>query len=275
MAIKEFLFDAETKATTNPVTIQKISEEEKSRPCPGKPTSANPRPDTIERYESAKAEWRAGLSSRIQKKIDDTAKNPLLAEPICMSAICDQEKVSWSAMHGDTEKEMLINISEFITDNCDEETEFSGFCITIFDLPLLVTRCRLHRVSLPGFFPQYHRYWHGNVIDIKDLIPSKTPFLSFDDAATLHGLDGKSLMYNGSSMHGGRVQDAFRAGEFDFIVSYCDSDALNEWELLKMCKPIGNKSSQTIMEQAREILGSNLSDSQKVITINNILFRIG
>jgi hypothetical protein len=269
--LKRFCFDVETRATTNQAVLKKIRAEEEDRPCPGKPTSANPMAKTIKRYQAAQEEWAEGTEKRILEKIDATAKDPLLAEPVCISAVCDGELVSWSVMHGQSENDMLIDFSRFIDENCGLETEFSGYCILIFDLPLIVTRCRLHHIQLPSFFPRYHRFWRGNVVDIQDLIPSRKPCLSFNDAAELHGINGKSLDWQGRPMNGSRVQDAIRAGEHDMIARYCDEDAKNEWELLNLCRPNVQGGGQAMRDQVKEVLESDLSDAMKLLTIKNLI----
>jgi hypothetical protein len=269
--IEQFCFDIETRATTNQAVLEKIRHEEERRPCPGKPKSDNPKQATIDKYEAAKEVWEKGLEERIMDKIDATAKDPLLAEPICMSAVCDGELVNWSAMHGVSEHDMLLEIMGFISDNCNEDTAFSGFCIKIFDLAVIVTRCRYHGIAIPSFFPFYNRFWRGNVVDIQELIYSRKPFLSFKDAASTHGIKVKGMEWKGSPMHGGRVQDALRAGEYDMILDYCDQDAMDEWDLLNLCMPKSACCGQTMREQVTEVLGSDLSDAMKVLTIKNLI----
>lgn len=269
--IEQFCFDVETRATTNQAVLEELRAEEESRPCPGKPESANPRQVTIDKYEEAKDVWSRGLKGRIRDKIDSTAKNPLLAEPVCMSAVCDGELVNWSAMHGKSERDMLLEIMGFISDNCNEDTVFSGFCIKIFDLAVIVTRCRFYGIAIHSFFPFYNRFWRGNVVDIQELIYSRKPCLSFKEAAATHGIKVKSMEWQGRPMHGGLVQDALRAGEYDMIIDYCDQDAKEEWELLNLCMPHTSGSGQTMLEQVAEVLGSDLSNAMKVLTIKNLI----
>lgn len=271
MAISRFCFDCEAAQTSNQYFIDKIMAEEEARPCPGAPKSANPRAETVERYEAAVSEWEIGLESRVRKRVRATAKDQLLAEILCASAVCDGELVNWSAMHGLTAAQMLQEFFCFIGEYCDEQTVFSGFCITVYDLPLLLTGARNHGIDVPSFFPTYRRHWWGNVIDIQHIIPSRKPFLSFDDAAHHHGMSGKTTMWNGQPMTGARVQDALEAGEYDLILEYCDSDAINEWGLLSMCAPEYGSGAETTSDQIRAVLRSGLSDQQKVMTINNII----
>lgn len=271
MAIRRFCFDCEAAQTSNQYFIDKIMAEEKERPCPGAPKSANPRAETVERYEAAVSEWKRGLDSRVQERVRATAKDPLLAKILCASAVCDGELVNWSAMHGLTVEQMLTEFFCFVSENCDEQTVFSGFCITIYDLPLLLTGARIHGVDIPAFFPTYRRHWWGNVVDIQHIIPSSKPFLSFNDAAHYHGLSGKTTMWKRTPMTGGRVQDALEAGEHDLILEYCDSDVINEWGLLSMCAPEDGSGAETTSDQIRTVMRSGLSDEQKIMTINNII----
>lgn len=268
--IGNICFDIETRGTTNPAVIEKIRQDEKKRECPGKPTSARPRKETREKYEAAIDEWEGSLESRVLERIDATAKNCLLAEPVCISSVFDGETTSFHCLGGTSEADMIEKFMMFVAQNCDDQAVFSGYCIKIFDLPVLITRSRILGIDIPSFFPYMRgRYWSNNVLDIQDLIFSNKPFLSFNEAAMAYGVPSKDVSWLGKPMTGARVQDALRAGENELIVKYCESDAEDEWNLLSKC--VQQNTTPTWTELISDVINSNLSDSQKVITINNLI----
>jgi len=268
--IKNICTDIETRGTTNPAVIARIREEEMYRECPGKPTSARPRKETVEKYEAAADEWQSKLEERIQDKIDCTAKNCLLAEPVCISSVFDGETASFHCLGGMSEKEMISEYFKYIAQNCDDEAVFSGYCVKVFDFPVLITRARILGIEIPKIFPYKHgKYWSKNTLDIQDLIFSNKPFLSFDEASTAYGIESKCTEWRGKPMTGARVQDALRAGEYDLIVKYCEADAQDEWELLNKCDT--GHDTPTWSELISDIVNSYLSDSQKIIAIKNMI----
>jgi DNA polymerase elongation subunit (family B) len=269
--IKNICFDIEPRGTTNPSVIASIRKDEENKECPGKPTSARPRKETVEKYEQAVEEWNGSLEQRIQDRIDATAKDPLLAEPVCISAVFDGEVATLHCLRGHSEQSMLERFFQFIAENCEDESIFTGYCIKIFDLPVLITRSRILDIRLPSMFPKNKgRYWSRNVVDIQDLIFSNKPYISFCEAATAYGIEAKKIEWLDKPMTGKRVQEAIRANEYDLILKYCEADASNEYNLYKKCVP-DNGNDPTWMDLVTEIIESDLTDAQKVVTIRNLV----
>lgn len=267
---KNICLDIETRGTTNQEVIKNIREEEENRECPGKPTSARPRKETTARYEAAVEEWEGNLEERVMDRIDATAKNCLLAEPVCISSVFDDETSSFHCLGGMSEADMMKEFMMYIAQNCDEQTVFSGYCVKVFDFPVLITRARILGIEIPPVFPYRRgRYWSNNTLDIQDLIFSNKPFLSFKEAATAYGIQSKGIEWIGKEMTGARVQEALRAGEHDLIIEYCESDAEDEWALLGKC--VQEKTTTTCTELIRDIVNSDLSDPQKIIAIRNLI----
>ena len=268
--IQNICFDIETRGTTNQAVIDRIRADESCRECPGKPTSSNPRKETKEKYLAAVEEWEKTLESRIQEQIDATAKNCLLAEPVCISSVFDGETASFHCLGGMTEKEMIREYLRYIAQNCDDQAVFSGYCIKVFDLPVLITRARILGIDIPSIFPYMRgRYWSNNVLDIQDLIFSSKPFLSFNEAAIAYGIRSKKVNWLGQPMTGARIQEALRAGEHDMIIEYCEADAADEWALLNKCNCTNETTSWS--ELVSDIIYSDLSEGQKIIAIKNLL----
>ena len=268
--IQNVCFDIETRGTTNQAVIDQIRADESRRECPGKPTSSRPRKETKEKYLVAAEDWEKSLESRIQERIDATAKNCLLAEPVCISSMFDGEISSFHCLGGATESQMIREYLMYIAQNCDDQAVFSGYCIKVFDLPVLITRARILDIDIPSIFPYMRgRYWSNNTLDIQDLIFSNKPFLSFNEAAMSYGIQSKRVDWRGQPMTGARIQDALRAGEHDLIIEYCEADAEDEWALLNKC--VSGHTVPTWTDLIGDIVNSDLSDAQKVIAIRNLI----
>ncbi|MGI8739358.1 MAG: 3'-5' exonuclease [Gammaproteobacteria bacterium] len=105
-----------------------------------------------------------------------------------------------------------------------------------FDLPVIHYRSLLHGVAAPRYWEtgdsdtsfRYNNYlnrFHWRHIDLMDVLAGYNPraFAPLDQIATLLGLPGKM------GMHGGKVWEAFQAGDIAAIRDYCETDVLNTY----------------------------------------------
>lgn len=105
-----------------------------------------------------------------------------------------------------------------------------------FDLPVIHYRSLLHGVAAPRYWEtgdsdtsfRYNNYlnrFHWRHIDLMDVLAGYSPraFAPLDQIATMLGLPGKM------GMHGGKVWDAFQAGDIAAIRDYCETDVLNTY----------------------------------------------
>jgi hypothetical protein len=105
-----------------------------------------------------------------------------------------------------------------------------------FDLPVLQYRGLLHGVHAARYwdfgdddrdfrFNNYVNRYHTRHLDLMDVLSMFQPRASapLDDIARLAGFAGKL------GMEGGRVWDAYRAGQLGAIRSYCESDVVNTY----------------------------------------------
>jgi predicted PolB exonuclease-like 3'-5' exonuclease len=105
-----------------------------------------------------------------------------------------------------------------------------------FDLPVLHYRALLHGVSAPRYWEVGERdqdfRWNNYLnrfqwrhIDLMDVVAGYQPraVAPLDEIATLLGFPGKM------GMHGGKVWEAFQAGDIAGIRHYCETDALNTY----------------------------------------------
>lgn len=269
---KYICIDIETKGTTNPAVIDRIERRERERECPGKPTSANPRNNTIRRYEKAVKIWEENLGGRIQDQIDLTAKNPLYAEMICAAIVTEDGNKASVGSVDQGEKSALQQLFDFIEYISENNTIYTGYYIKHFDLPVLMTRARVHGIKLPNSFPKvYGRSWSQNLKDIRDYIFSNKPNVSMSEAAEAYGITAKQTIWNGKPMTGARVQEAFREGMHEMIEQYCLEDAMDEWELFKKAIGIDSERKESVEDMIRKIIDEEMTDSQKVIAIKSMI----
>jgi hypothetical protein len=105
-----------------------------------------------------------------------------------------------------------------------------------FDLPVLHYRALIHGVQAARYwdlgdddrdfrFNNYLSRYHTRHLDLMDVLSMYQPRASapLDDIARLAGFAGKL------GMEGGRVWDAYRAGQLGKIRSYCETDVVNTY----------------------------------------------
>lgn len=103
-----------------------------------------------------------------------------------------------------------------------------------FDLPVLHYRSLVHNISAPRYwetgeqdrefrFDNYLNRYHWRHIDLMDVLSGFQPRAAapLDEIATMLGFPGKM------GMHGGKVWDAYQAGDIAEIRNYCETDVLN------------------------------------------------
>jgi len=105
-----------------------------------------------------------------------------------------------------------------------------------FDLPVLHYRAMLHGVAAPRYWDQgeddrdfkwnnYISRYHNRHLDLMDLLALYQPraYVGLDDFAKLLGFPGKL------GMDGGKVWDAYQAGQATDIRDYCETDVANTY----------------------------------------------
>jgi predicted PolB exonuclease-like 3'-5' exonuclease len=105
-----------------------------------------------------------------------------------------------------------------------------------FDLPVLHYRSLLHGVAAPRYWDtgeadpsyRYNNYlnrFHWRHIDLMDVLAGYNlrAFAPLDQIASMLGFPGKM------GMHGGRVWEAYQAGDITAIRNYCETDVLNTY----------------------------------------------
>lgn len=170
---------------------------------------------------------------RAQDALDKTAVNPLLAEILCVVCRADGGEMQVFDAMERTRAQCMAQLAEYFEDVVGPETTWTGFNITRYDLPLLLTEFRRAGVRPGEWFPQYRTRWCGRVYDSMARCPTMTPFISLDAALEAHGLHYEPMLWLGDEMCGSRVGAAFEAGEYDLIHRYCQLDITKEDDLYR------------------------------------------
>lgn len=222
MSARLVVIDVETRPTTHP-GLRAALVQEAAHGAP--PASAS----KVER-----AEWHmeASRERRMAAAIERTMVDPLLAELLVVSFSADGAEGTWLIEGAEQEHDVMAFVSEALGRFLGPETVLAGHNIKGFDLPVLLNRWRFHAVRPPAWFPRYSRgCWAGGCLlyDTMEQAPGKTPFVKMDKLCQAYGLpSGKSLLWRGEPMNGGRVLEAYEAGEFGLLTAYCQADVRAE-----------------------------------------------
>lgn len=269
-ASRLIVFDVETVPTQNPRIKNRLIDEAVAR-----------RPAKSLRKD-LKAAWDRddARKERISKALTDTAKDPALAEPIVVVANCDGETLTWDRC--DLSDDTLAQIRHDLDERLGPNTVIAGHNIETFDLPVLLNAWRRIRITPPTNFPVYSgRYWRGFTYDTLRRFPSKTPFESLEAACEAYGILGaKSVIWRDKPMHGSRVYDAWKAGEHDLLVEYCQRDVMVEHALYMAMTAQDSwgtyGTEDKVAQEVSQIEASDeLTEGQKALLIYQLLDKHG
>jgi predicted PolB exonuclease-like 3'-5' exonuclease len=105
-----------------------------------------------------------------------------------------------------------------------------------FDLPVLHYRALKHKIAAPRYWESgdndssfkwnnYLSKYHQRHTDVMDVLASYQTkcYAPLDEVASMLGFPGKM------GMHGGKVWEAYQAGQLKAIRDYCETDVLNTY----------------------------------------------
>jgi len=176
------------------------------------------------------------LDARLQQAVVDAAVDTLLARSIVICAAVDDDKPVLFTTRNTDECPVLMQFIDFFNDAAGPDTWIIGHNNRGFDIPVLTTRFRRHKLIPPRHFPRWvNGRIRGNVYDTMQESASNKPYVSAQKAAIAHGLDGfKVTMWGDRIMDGSLVAEAYAAGAWDVLEEYCTSDVLASRELAKV-----------------------------------------
>lgn len=220
MAARRIHLDNESGPTTRPAVIERITAKIRTKE-PAKSWS-----------KAEKEAWTnpESVESRVREAIADTAKNSLLAELLCVSVKTEAGDTvqTFDAMEQPITR-CLGQFVEWANDTAGQESIWIAFNGLGYDLPQLVVAMAKHRIMPPIHFPVPNgNGWKGRIFDTMQRQPHRDQFTSLVVACEAYGIDAKSVAWKGEPMSGGRVAEAFLAGEFELIREYNRQDVRDE-----------------------------------------------
>ena len=139
-----------------------------------------------------------------------------------------------------------------------------------FDLPVLHYRTLLHGISAPRYWEtgenerdfrwdNYLNRFHWRHIDLMDVLAGyqARAVAPLDEIATLLGFPGKL------GMHGGKVWEAYQAGDIVGIRNYCETDVLNTYLIYLRFQLIRGVLSEADYQRDCERLRQSLQAQQQ------------
>ena len=204
-------------------------------------------PKTLKKEEAIQA-W---IIENTEKKYRDQAKNPKLAEIVCLCFSLEDKKSfnietpNSIAFYGDNEKELLTTFSDFLEENLAfydntandkidgdrkdapltlyADLEWVGYNIRKYDLEAIWFKSIKYELYFLAKLIARTRF-DTSVFDLMEKLqgPNSMEFLSFDKAMKMLDLGSKTV-----GMDGSKVYDAYMNGELETkIVPYCIDDIL-------------------------------------------------
>ncbi len=270
MAASWIVLDIESYRTRNERVIAALAEEAlNAKPCRNAPKADK------ERWNSPESR-----KKRVDDAIEKTAVDPLLAEPLIVCVSVDEETSEFTAWDG-TIRDLMERFAATVARRCNKDTVWAGHNIGGYDLPLLVTWWQRLGMRVPESFPvpMAGGKWRGRIFDTMRRIPTKTGFISADQACSAFDIPCKTVMWKGEPMVGSRVIEAYDAGECGVIAEYCRQDVRAETALFLRLTCGGAwglwERSDMTAEQLREIAESDLSAAQKWLSAMPLLQSAG
>ena len=174
----------------------------------------------------------------------------------------------WSLGDPDsTEKEIIERFFDGVDRFTPQLVSWNG---SGFDLPVLHYRALLHGVQARRYwetgdedrefkFNNYQSRYHSRHFDLMDVLAmfNNRAFAPLDQIATLLGFPGKM------GMSGGKVFDAFQAGDIQGIRDYCETDVLNTWLVFLRAQLMRGHLDETGYQQELELLRDYLKAEDK------------
>lgn len=276
---KWIIFDLETCRSRNPEALKRIERAARERVAPHNTLKAKK-----EAWDTPEA-----VQERAQDAVAKTSTDVLYAEVLCACWMTDTDEDPGCAdcMGGgrldpvEAEREGLRAFARDLDAAAASDTVWIGHNILDFDLPVLLNRWRRHDIQPPEHFPVYHNgRWSGRIYDTMRRVPTKTGFVSLDEACVAYGLGaGKNVECDGQVVTGADVGPMYEAGKYRQIIGYCMSDVLVVRGLFDKltCRGrygLGGRLEE-IAEQVAEIEDSDLSEGRKAMAILAVLDRAG
>lgn len=199
-------------------------------------------PKTMKKQETIDA-W---YEEQKEKEFRDQAKNPMLAQIVCICFSMENEnnldeEPDYQSICGEDERAILTRFEKILKDRLSEtyditeekeivhDIRWMGFNIRKYDLEAIWIKAIQYELYFLAKLIPRNRYDHS-VYDLMEKIAGpKLDFISFDTCMKLLGIGQKT-----EGMDGSKVYDEYLAGNLkSVIVPYCIDDIIGNRKMYK------------------------------------------
>jgi hypothetical protein len=273
------IHDLETYRTRNPEILEHVRRE-----AIEKEYSNNTKKELKLEWDTERAR-----NERAREAVEKTSVDPLLAEPVLFcyrlrftgSSECVDDYVSFME-DDDCLSARLPELTQRLDRVIGPDTVWVGHNCDGFDLPVLLNSWSREGHRPPADFPRYRNgRWSGRVWDTMLRMPTKTPFISLENACRAYRLgEFPVVMWDGQAMDGSRVGAAYEAGAYQNIIEYCQVDVHQDDRLYQAQTFAGTwgtyDENSGLAERITAVERSeDLSPPQKALAILSLLDRAG
>ena len=191
------------------------------------------KPETIADWHAGNGKYAGAKLNAAEEAWRKTGLSGTRGELVCMSfALDDRDVINVGRTLEETEASLLVNYFDALNNEIDAAAEeygvdpkyakvskWIGHNITGFDLRFLWNRCVINNVRPPIAIPYKAKPWDDNVFDTMVEWAGLTGKDKSQDAiCKAMGYDGKG------DIDGSKVWEYIKAGRYQEIFDYCDSD---------------------------------------------------
>lgn len=262
------VFDVETYRTREAEVVERLTRE-----AIAKRPAESAKKDVKSQWDTS-----AARQARADEAVGSTSVDVTLAEVVCICAGAPGGEAEFTCS-GDDEVATLHRAADWLDNVAGPDTVWAGHNIAGFDLSILLNRWRRFGIRPPRHFPVYAGgRWRGRVFDTMTRIPSRSGFVSLEEACRMHRVPMRDVMWRGDAVDGSRVGALVDAGEWTVLEVYCGEDVAAEGRLYEALTLGGAWGcfDRGIWEQVSELRGaSGLSDGARALAIVALLERSG
>lgn len=188
-------------------------------------------PGTIKKQESIDKWYQESFTEAFEENLSKTTFDGATNHIICLSlAFNNEDPVSFRADKVEDEAKLLSDFYKIVVAKSSQMgRKFIGHNITGFDMKIIKQRSMILGVIPPAGIPFSAKPWDLNPFDTMTQWDGKS-FTSMDTIAKALGIKGKE------GMDGSMVYESWKAGEYQKIQDYCESDVIMAREIYKKMK---------------------------------------
>lgn len=203
------IVDLESIGATDPAIIERIAANIKP-------------PGNIKKQESLDKWHLDDKPAAIEEALLKTSFDGTYGQIVCIGFSIDDRPVQ--TFCGPDERYLVTSLYQALQDAVNEAKHapvtFVGHNLVGFDLKFLWKRSIILGIKPPKFIPFKAKPWDAVVFDtMQEWDSDKDKRISLDNLCAVLGIESPK-----GEMDGSKVWDAFKAGEYDKIATYCAGD---------------------------------------------------